>query len=401
MDGPGAPRYRRGVITRLEIENFKAIRKVAIDLEPLTVLVGPNDSGKTTILQALAALSRSLIDPVYDYDDERTVGRTVFPRWPVEYLPGHDATLITRLGVSGQASLAAGRRTEPYEYRVSFGHVPGVAWGVVDESLRWNGQELLRAAVAGTDHASLADQKAPGWNGSRTIVSMVRNEPHAAAIHQELGSFAVSLDARAMVTPTLPNARLQGDGAGLSALIDRMLTAPDRRPLRAFEEALRRMSPFAQGVATKPVGIADGRGGSTSAKEWLFSVGGKGVAASEVSAGLVLTAGYLALLHGTPHRMFLIEEPENGLHPHAILSVVDILREIVDSGRQVLATTHSPLLVNHLDPGAIRIVTRDAEHGVRVTKMTETEHFDERMRDFSLGDLWYNVGEDELVPSAS
>ena len=46
-------------ITRIEIENFRSIRHVAIDLGDTTVFVGPNNAGKTAILEALRiALTR-------------------------------------------------------------------------------------------------------------------------------------------------------------------------------------------------------------------------------------------------------------------------------------------------------------------------------------------------------
>lgn len=41
------------MIRRLSIENFRCIRKAEIELGPFTVLVGPNASGKTTVLEAL------------------------------------------------------------------------------------------------------------------------------------------------------------------------------------------------------------------------------------------------------------------------------------------------------------------------------------------------------------
>ena len=40
-------------ITRIEIENFRSIRHVVLDLGEATVLVGPNNAGKTAILDAL------------------------------------------------------------------------------------------------------------------------------------------------------------------------------------------------------------------------------------------------------------------------------------------------------------------------------------------------------------
>src|SRR5436309_13417026 len=52
------PHRRKGgdMIQSLSIRNFKVLREVDINLQPLTVIVGPNASGKTSILQALEAL---------------------------------------------------------------------------------------------------------------------------------------------------------------------------------------------------------------------------------------------------------------------------------------------------------------------------------------------------------
>lgn len=42
------------MITRIAIENFKAIRdRVSLDLKPITLLLGPNSSGKSSLLHAL------------------------------------------------------------------------------------------------------------------------------------------------------------------------------------------------------------------------------------------------------------------------------------------------------------------------------------------------------------
>ena len=41
------------MIHSVEIENFKNIRHQKIDLERLTVFVGPNGCGKTSVLQAI------------------------------------------------------------------------------------------------------------------------------------------------------------------------------------------------------------------------------------------------------------------------------------------------------------------------------------------------------------
>ncbi len=46
-------------ITRIEIENFRSIRQLVVDLGDTTVFMGPNNAGKTAILDALRiALTR-------------------------------------------------------------------------------------------------------------------------------------------------------------------------------------------------------------------------------------------------------------------------------------------------------------------------------------------------------
>jgi putative ATP-dependent endonuclease of OLD family len=47
-------------LRRLEIENFRGIRKLAMDLDDLVVLIGENNSGKTAILHALKLCLRDL-----------------------------------------------------------------------------------------------------------------------------------------------------------------------------------------------------------------------------------------------------------------------------------------------------------------------------------------------------
>ena len=41
------------MITRITIENFKRLEHVSFDLTERVVLIGPNNSGKSSILQAL------------------------------------------------------------------------------------------------------------------------------------------------------------------------------------------------------------------------------------------------------------------------------------------------------------------------------------------------------------
>ena len=62
---------------------------------------------------------------------------------------------------------------------------------------------------------------------------------------------------------------------------------------------------------------------------------------------------YLKDLEGT----FLIEEPENGVHPRAIETVLQSLSSMYDS--QVLVATHSPIALSMLEPEQVLCFAKD------------------------------------------
>ena len=47
------------MITNITLENFKCFRNVSINPKLLTVLIGPNGTGKSGVLQALTLLRQS------------------------------------------------------------------------------------------------------------------------------------------------------------------------------------------------------------------------------------------------------------------------------------------------------------------------------------------------------
>ncbi len=368
------------MITRLEIEDFKAIRKVAIDLGPMTVLVGPNDSGKTTILQALDVLGRSGTLSI------AIPNANIFDGNPEDYFAERDRSRPIRIAIQGQT--AAPSEAGTYRYAVAIG-ARDHRISVVEEELWWNGERVYLEVPGGkgVEH----------WTGESTLLKFKYGTSGGlyAAVLAELPGRYVAFSPQALARACRPDAAFDADGSGLAALLQRMLNAPDRRPLEALDTGLRRLSPHVHNVAVD----------TQRTPGWVetflaLEPSRQGIAAREVSMGVLLATGYLALMHGTKSQRFLVEEPENGVHPRALLAIVEVLRELAQTGRQVVLTTHSPILLNYMEPGDVRVVTRAAD-GVHVTPITETPHFDERARDFDLGELWYAIGEDELVSHAS
>src|SRR5438132_8989216 len=50
------------LIRKLHVESFGCVKDATVDLEPLTVFVGPNDSGKSMLLRALTTMAEASVD---------------------------------------------------------------------------------------------------------------------------------------------------------------------------------------------------------------------------------------------------------------------------------------------------------------------------------------------------
>ncbi len=86
-----------------------------------------------------------------------------------------------------------------------------------------------------------------------------------------------------------------------------------------------------------------------------------------VSDGTIKMFAYLLLLHDPkPHPLLCIEEPENQLYPELLGELAEEFRSYSRAGGQVLISTHSPDLVNHVELDELFWFTKkDGFSGVR------------------------------------
>lgn len=99
-------------ITAVEIENFKAFgARQRIELRPITLLFGPNSSGKSTILQALHYFRDILERHNLDADNTMTGGESVNLGGFRNFVHGHDLSRTIRIAVEISPDSADGRST--------------------------------------------------------------------------------------------------------------------------------------------------------------------------------------------------------------------------------------------------------------------------------------------------
>ena len=98
------------------------------------------------------------------------------------------------------------------------------------------------------------------------------------------------------------------------------------------------------------------------------------IPAALASDGAFLLTAFLALAYGNAPELIFIEEPENGLHYSLLKLVIDVLRRIStgkvgNRPRQVILTTHSPLLLNFAKPEEVLVFSRPEDGATRITSM--------------------------------
>src|SRR5438552_922505 len=67
------------MLTRLHIENYKCLRDVTVGLDGLTILIGPNDSGKSSFLEVIESLGKIARQPYANlFQQDRSLANLVW-----------------------------------------------------------------------------------------------------------------------------------------------------------------------------------------------------------------------------------------------------------------------------------------------------------------------------------
>ena len=344
-----------GGISELRVQNYGCIKDLELTgLGPIQAFVGPNDSGKSTILRAI-----------------RTCCFAASHKWKTADEPfAHGLEPSSELRIAGDRFVV--------EFEVS-------EVGSLRGKSEWRDFGLpIEGWVPTQDSRHLAAMPAEKLGNFVAEPLMLRLDADRLKQPSELIEDGKSIG--------FDNER----GAGLAGVYDAIRNRGDDAFSR-ISDSIRKLFP-----TVRYVGL---RNSSSGTKELQLELtDGTKVPASALSEGLVLYLAFAALPYLGQPPVVLVEEPENGLHPARIKDVVRVLRE-VSKHSQVFLATHSPLLVNELEPHEVYVTTRHPTEGTTVTRLDETENFAERSSVYQNGELWiaYADGEDEsaLVGSNS
>jgi predicted ATPase len=344
------------VLTSLGIQGFKALFDASLSLGPFTLIIGRNGSGKSSAIEAIQWLR----DATFLGVGAATSGYVDF----VELLNRRSNTLA--LDVHFQRDPHA----RPIHYTLRVGTPPRSVRPIV---------EYERCVVGKTSGARTIVRSRKGARGpaNRWIIGrggnvLVRDgnelglkytRTHGAAGAQDLVDFLeravfLRLSPTAIAAPSRSEHHvwsplLSDDGHDLASLLLRMPASGRGR----VAERLRAIFPAVEALDVRAVGNEH----RFTVRERMRSRGGTrpfDIPSSLLSEGMRRLVAIFALLElDPPPSLLVIEEIENGLDPWTLEQVLDALREV--SGKiQIVLTTHSPFLLDHVRPEEVIHVRR-------------------------------------------
>jgi predicted ATPase len=375
-------------VESLRVRNYRALRDVTLKrLTPLTVLLGPNGSGKSTIFDVFAFLSecyslgvRSAWERRNRFDQLRTRGATGGIVVEIKYREKPGLPLIT------------------YRLELDEGSGGPVITG---ERLSWNrggsGRpfDFLRFQN-GTGYA--ASGETPGRDATReeytldspellavNALGQFQNHPRVSALRRFIRGWHISYlstQSGRVSVEAGPQPHLSSTGDNLPNVIQHLA---ERHPdaLSGIFARLAKRIPQLERV--EPERMADGRL-LLRLKDRPFS---EPILAKFASDGTLKMLAYLVLLHEPQPPPFIgIEEPENFLYPRLLRELIEEC-EIASVRSQLFVTTHSPEILNQLQPAQIWMLRRGDDGYARASRLSDEPGVGAfLLRGAKLGDLW-------------
>jgi predicted ATPase len=387
------------MIKSIRIKHFKAIKDSGkLKLGPLTVFVGHNGTGKSSIIEALEFFSQyavhglgTAIDPWYD---ARHVWWQGSERTRQKLKPFLSNPLEIQMG--GQGPKGSAIRTWSAEVKFSeltenIGRTTSGTFVPQTEVFRAGGRFLRRRNFG--EIATQSDARnAPKLRELAASESLFIADPHPdwdKWLFLNLDPYRIS-EPRQRVH--LAGASLERSGGNLARYLQSFLEI-DPDGFAAMVEALAYILPYASDVS--PITSRD----LISQSSFLqLTERFNGTDAVELPAW-VLSGGTLriltliaALRHPEPPPVLFVEEIENGLDPRALGFIVEEIRYATESGHtQVIATTHSPYLLDKLSLEHVIMVDRERGEPPTFSKASDSPELKAWSERFAPGNL-YTMG---------
>ena len=352
-------------LDRLTIKGFKSIRElVDLELTNLNVIVGGNGAGKSNLISFFKML-RALID-------------------------GNLNRYVKDNGGAGDLLFNGRKATKEMEFETRFGI----------RGFRFKLLPTPKNACSIEDEARYYESGTSGWwelgdsdDGISRMVAEVSknrsNSKYSRPVYDIVSSWQIYHFHDTSTTAGMrhyeivqDNKSLRTDAANIGSFLLR-LKEQHSKEYKDILNAVRLVTPFFDDFILEPRESGAKEEVNISWKQKGSDYPMQPYHLSDGSIRFICLA--TALLQPDPPSAIIIDEPELGLHPAAIVILAELI-QVAARRTQVIIATQSPALMDQFSIDDILVVNR--EDGASSFKRLKEEEFSEWLKSYSVGELW-------------
>lgn len=350
------------MITRIEIQGYKSIKSLEIDLRPINILLGSNGVGKSNFISVF-----TIIRNLYNKNLQNYIQKKGGPDSLLHF--GRKVTDKILLKIFFKSS---GGNENCFTVNLELGQ-NRLFIKSVETAFKSYGSWYPKVYERNVLESAFSDinQGQAFWVNDRLREFDVYHF-HDTSDSSPIKSMANLND----------NHYLKPDGSNLSSFLY-LLKKKEPKHFKRIELMIKSIAPFFDRFDLEPNSLNE----TKIELEWKE----KGYPDNYFNA-YHLSDGTLRficlatlLMQPNPPKTIIIDEPELGLHPVAINKLAGMVRKASENV-QVILSTQSTNLIDNFDPEDI-IVT-DRENQGSVFRRLKSEELSTWMEEYTLGDLW-------------
>lgn len=352
------------MLTRLTIENYRCLEDIDLPLGSLTALVGPNGSGKTSILRALSSLFGEAWPSLRSFRIPQDFAQFDASR-PIEIVGWFDPPYVHEDALQTRHSICAIRLScRQYKRTGRWGEVGDLHVDL--DPLKPDGEVPLVAVTPPRKGMKPGFRQIP-VTGELRDQSRVLFVDHRRSLAQHLPGLRGSILGK-LLEPARRDFTRQSDfRAAYSSALDILRTDAVKEIENKVEDTAKRMLGFLGGKASKALDIGFGFADPANPFNSLrleYRESGISVPGDELGLGIqsAMVVGVFEAFRqlGGGVQSVVIEEPEMYLHPQAQRYFYRLLRDIAQGGCQIIFSTHSQIFADVNEFEALRLIRREA-----------------------------------------
>ena len=341
------------MLSRVIIDGYKSIQHTDVELRPINILIGSNGVGKTNFISFF-----KLINIIYEQRLHN-------------YTMQNSAERLFHYGLKQTSELKGYLAFEDNAYEVRLQARDNGSLFIAEERSYYQSSSFN---VSNIDESQIKNSSTYRDRWLRDYLQSYK------IFHFHDTSKGAPLRSSANIND---NRYLKTDGSNLPAFLF-MLQEKYPKTLKRIELTIRSVMPYFGNFSLAPSLLDE----SQINLQWSdIENNEKYFDANDLSDGSIrFIALATLLLQPTLPKVIIIDEPELGLHPTAIVKLAGMIKSVASRGCQIIVSTQSVNLINNFD--AEDIITVDRKDKQSTFNRLNNDTLQHWLNDYSLGELW-------------